>query len=234
METTEPFMPPDPNRRWSTERRDLLRERYPQNVLIDYVLVELNAMIGLPINMHQASAYASKMLKVKRSPEAASASRLDTLQKLNAARQELVRLRESGVETPEAVESRRLLMLRRTKERERRAEQRAYEKLAGAAASAEDRRRTAERRNRLAELFLADQERLEIQRLKQERAESKAAPASRPARQRDPDRPTERFTMAVMTMPDPRIAAYKQQRSAASRGRVSDGYVAPLTHTLPE
>lgn len=234
METTEPFMPPDPNRRWSTERQEHLRKRYPQHVLIDYVLVELNAMVGLPININQAAAYASKMLKVKRSPEAARASRCERMRVMNAARQELVRLRESGVETPEAAESRRLLMLRRTKEREKRAELRAYEKREGAAAAAEERKHTAERRARLAEMFLADQDRLEIQRLQQERAQSRTAPASRPARQRDPSKPTERFTMAVMTMPDPRIAAYEQQRSAASRGRVSDGYVAPLTHTLPE
>lgn len=230
METTEPFMPPDPNRRWSTERRERLRERYVQHVLVDDILVELNAMIGLPINMNQAAAYASKVLKAKRPPEVAYAFRCDALKAMNAARQAQAQLREAGLEDPPAAESRRLLRLRRDKERQKRAQQ----KREGAAAAAEERKHTAERRARLAEMFLADQDRLEIQRLKQERADSKTASAIKPARQRDPTKPIERFTMAVMTMPDPRIAAYEQQRSAASRGRVSDGYVAPLTHTLPE
>jgi len=245
MTATDTFNPPDPERRWSTERREYLRAHYQDNVPVRDIMTVLNSMIGLHISDRQASAYAGRMFKLKRPETMVSVFRDKALAAMNARRRAEMEARLAGDETPEAAEKRRLELSRQAKARQQKAMRKAErdaKKKAEAKPSAqvqqEERARIIEKRNRLTELFMADQQRLDILRMERERRETERAavkPAVKPQRRRDPaDEPSRPFSMSVMAMPDPRLAAYQEQRSAAGRGRVSDSYVAPLTRTLPE
>lgn len=251
------YVPPDPENRWSTERREFLRLHWPTAMPARELLGALNRMIGLPINSGQAAAYAKIMTGKKRPPEAIEATRRDAvlvMRERNAALAEQRNAARGGLDAEQARAKKRAdLAAARKKDREQRAEHLAAEKARRAERkkaerkraaatmalliSAEERRRITEKRNRLTELFLADQQRLDILRMEQERRAAELAaskPVPRPQRQRDPAVPSQPFSMSVMKMPDPRLEAYQEQRRAASRGRVSDSYVAPLTRTLPE
>lgn len=244
MKDTEAYVPPDPERRWSTERKEYLRAHYQDNVPVREIMAVLNGMTGLPISDRQASAYAGRMLKLRRPEAMVSTFRDQAITAMNIRRKAAMEARLAGTETPEDAEKRRLSLARRSKARQQKAMRKAErdaQKKAEAKPSAqvqqEERARIAEKRNRLTELFMADQQRLDILRMERERRDAELAarkPAVRPQRQRDPAAPSAPFSMSVMKMPDPRLDAYQEQRSAASRGRVSDSYVAPLTRTLPE
>ena len=244
MKDTEVYVPPDPERRWSTERKEYLRAHYQDNVPVRDIMAVLNGMIGLPISNRQASAYAGRIFKLKRPEAMVSVFRDKALAAMKARRRAEMEARLAGDETPEAAERRRLELSRQAKARQqkamRKAERDAQKKAEAkppAQVQQEERARIAEKRNRLTELFMADQQRLDILRMERERRDAELAaskPAARPQRQRDPAVPSAPFSMSVMKMPDPRLDAYQEQRSAASRGRVADSYVAPLTRTLPE
>jgi hypothetical protein len=252
MTATDTFIPPDPERRWSTERREYLRAHWPENIATTQIIAGLNGMVGLPINVNQASAYAGRQLKVVRHIIAIQTQRKEATARMAAINKRVKDAIAASREGMTAADLRRQHKEHRAKRRRQQKDansnqkaaekaQRAAEKAARTKASlgavAAEKRRIAEKRNRLTELFMADQQRLDVLRMERERRETERAaskPAVKPRQRRDPAEPSKPFSMSVMAMPDPRIAAYEQQRSAASRGRVSDGYVAPLTHTLPE
>jgi hypothetical protein len=255
MTKTLPFAPPDPERRWSTERRDYLRTHWPQNIPTTQLMAVLNSMTGLPINVNQASAYAGRQLKIVRHPIAIQTQREEAaarMARINKKIKDAIKASRSGMTAADLRrqhKEHRARLRRQQKEanstqmaakKAERAAVKAAQAEASLSAVATEQRRIAEKRNRLTELFMADQQRLDILRMQQERkaaelVASKSRSKPKPERpRRDPSEQPKTFTMTAMQMPDPRLAAYREQCGAASRGRVADSYVAPLTRTLPE